>query len=85
MRVVVGVLLLVGIMTTSGCNQWRYVETPACEYGQPPDPARYLRNGISVDERLVMMTQAYTGQVRKTTECNSNIEKVNAKNTAIFR
>jgi hypothetical protein len=83
MRIMVGVLLLLAFMSTAGCNQWRYVETPECEYASPPEPKRYLKG--NVDERLVMMTQAYTGQVRKTTECNSNIEKVNAKNTALFR
>lgn len=85
MRTLVVIFLMVGIVSTAGCGRWQYTPTPECEYGQPPDPVRYLRNGITVDERLVMMTQAYTGQVVKTTECNSNIEKINAKNTALFQ
>lgn len=83
MRILVGFLLLLAAMATAGCNQWKYVPTPECEYASPPEPGRYLKG--NTDERLVMMTQAYTGQVRKTTECNSNIDRANAKNTALFQ
>lgn len=83
MRVLLAIFLMVVVVTTAGCTRWNYTPTPECEYAKPPSPQAYLKG--NVDERLVMMTQAYTGQVVKTTECNSNIEKINAKNTALFQ
>lgn len=83
MRILVGLLLLLTVVSVAGCSQWKYIPTPGCEYTAPPNPQRYLK--ANHDERLVLMMQAYTGQVRKTTECNANIDKVNAKNKAIFQ
>lgn len=83
MRILLVIFLMVVVVTTAGCARWQYTPTPECGYAKPPTPQAYLKG--NVDERLVMMTQAYTGQVVKTTECNSNIEKINAKNTALFQ
>lgn len=82
MRILVGLVLLLAVMSMAGCNT-RYIAAPLCEYAPPPNPAQYVKAGP--DERLVLMMQAYTGQVRKTTECNAKIEKVNATNSALFQ
>lgn len=83
MRILVGVILLLVAFSLVGCNQWKYVPTPSCEYATPPTPTEWGKANLS--EQVVLMTMAYTGQVRKTTECNSNIDKVNATNTALFQ
>ncbi len=83
MKVLIALLLLVAVVSSAGCQQWKYTETPECEVAAPPSPQQYLKG--STDERLVLMTMAYTGQVRKTTECNSLIQKINAKNKALFQ
>lgn len=83
MRILVGLILLMTVVSLAGCNQWKYIPTPPCEYGQPPTPEQWRKANQS--EQIVLMTMAYTGQVRKTTECNSIIEKVNATNTALFQ
>ncbi len=83
MRILVGLILVMVALSLAGCNQWRYIPTPSCEYGTPPNPDQWGKAGPS--EQLVLMTMAYTGQVRKTTECNAIIDKVNASNTALFQ
>lgn len=83
MRILVGLILLMVVMSLAGCNQWKYIPTPNCEYASPPTPEQWGKANNA--EQIVLMTMAYTGQVKKTTECNSIIDKVNASNTALFQ
>lgn len=64
----------------SGCSTHTYQPVPLCALVPPQDPARSVE--ASPDERLVMMTNSYIGQVRAVSNCNLNIKLINAANGA---
>lgn len=82
-RITLFVLLIGLLLLVTGCAHNQATSTPECEIVRAPDPAKYAT--ASTDEQLVMMTNSYVGQVRKTSECNTNIRKVNAKNETLFK
>ena len=81
MKIILAVFLLFVTTALVGCSRG-VVMVPECEYGQPPDPVIYLKG--NTDENLVLMSAAYNDGLRKTSECNANIVKINAKNKALF-
>lgn len=82
-RITLFVLLIGVLLFVTGCTRDPVSSVPECELVRAPDPAKYAV--ASTDEQLVMMTNSYVGQVRKTSECNTNIRKVNAKNETLFK
>lgn len=82
MKIIVGLMCLFALLLLSGCAERTYIETPLCEYAAPPKPESYL-NG-NTDERLVLMASSYAQSLQLTSDCNTSIEKINAKNKALF-
>lgn len=82
MRAIFALIILTGMVFLQGCDKQRVIEVPECEYYQPPQPEAYLK--ANQDERLVMVGQSYAGQLRKVSDCNATIQKINAKNNALF-
>ena len=82
-RITLFLVLAILLLAITGCANRTVSSVPECEFATPPDPAKYSK--ANSDEQLVMMTASYNNQVRKTSDCNINIQKVNAKNEALFK
>lgn len=72
------VFIVAVVMLLGGCETKQYRSVPICDLVAPPNPVRYV--DATPDEQTIMVTDAYIAQIKATSECNDNIELVNASN-----
>ncbi|MNI80321.1 hypothetical protein D3C76_25520 [compost metagenome] len=75
--------VLVVVCFLHGCTTRVYQAVPQCEPTKPPKGEQYTK--ANPDEKLVQMTSAYIRQTQALTDCNSDIQLINAANKAVDR
>lgn len=75
--------VLAMVLFLHGCAQVDYKPAPECIVTPPPKGEQFEK--ANPDERLVLMTSAYTNQVKSVANCNADIRLVNAANKATVK